>query len=313
MFDQIENYWRTAYPAAFGTPWPELRGGVHGVDPSAASGALCVASAAEVAGNSFYCNGTDGIIYDTGVLTPVLAQFYGSAGLLASFAHEMGHAVAARAGVASGDAVLRELQADCFAGNVLAGSDTDLLAGAAALLDFGDRPTVSRTDTGAHGLAIDRAMSVRVGMLDGPTACRGFTAGSVPIVLGRFAAQAAAQDRFASEADVLGAARQSLASNRPDVGWSDPETPDLQTARQYGQFGMAAAGVLASARGHGLSPTAAGCLTGSWTASILGGPDDSLGGRLGDSDEALGFLRSRQEATGDELAGFVDGFAGRCR
>jgi hypothetical protein len=313
VFEQIQNYWRTAYPAAFGTPWPELRGGVHGVDPRATSGALCAPSAADVTGNSFYCSGTDGIVYDTGVLTPVLAELYGSAGLLASFAHEMGHAVAARAGVATGDALLRELQADCFAGNVLAGTNTDLLAGAAALLDFGDRPTVRRTDTGAHGLAIDRAMSVRVGMLDGPTACRAFTAGTVPIVLGRFPAQAAAPDRFAHDTDVLGAARRSLAAIRPQIGWTDPAADDVETAGQYGQFGVAAVGVLAAAHGEGLSPTAAGCLTGAWTAAVLGGPDDSLGGRLGDPDEALGMVRTRRGATNDELAGFVDGFAGRCR
>ena len=102
---------------------------------------LCIATPDQITGNAYYCPADDGIVYDTGVLVPVLLDHYGTAGLTASLAHEFGHAVAARLG-APDRPLFRELQADCLAGAALAAlvPADEQIAALAPLLDFADQP-----------------------------------------------------------------------------------------------------------------------------------------------------------------------------
>lgn len=293
VFALLQTYWRTAYPAAFGTAFAELRGGFQPLDSGLRTGsALCIGSPEQLTGNAYYCPDSDGIAYDTGVLVPVLLQHYGPAGLLSSLAHEFGHAVAARIGVATGPAVVREMQADCFAGNFMRSvAGLDLVAALAPLLDFGDQVTVKPTDPTAHGLAIDRAQSVQLGYRNGPTECRDITVTSISMALGRFEVPADRSARAVAAVDVT--------------------APDRTLAASLGDFALAAAAVREAAAGD--SPAVTGCRVGSWTARLFGSvPPDQLGGRLSDPDEALNLLRARPGVTVEELFGFLDGFAGRC-
>ncbi|MEO5832157.1 MAG: hypothetical protein ABIR83_02150, partial [Nakamurella sp.] len=190
VFTAIEAFWRQAYPAAFGVAWAELKGGIRPLDSGAADGAaLCIGSPDQITGNAFYCPADDGIVYDTGVLVPVLLDHYGSAGLTAGLAHEFGHAVAARSG-APDRPLYRELQADCFAGAALAGlvPADQRVAALAPLLDFADQPTVSPDAATAHGLAVDRAQGALRGLRDGPAGCSDLGPDDIEPALGRFAA-----------------------------------------------------------------------------------------------------------------------------
>ena len=220
--------------------------------------------------------------------------------------------------------MVRELQADCLAGSFLAwavspaapfGLDADDVPPAVApLLDFGDQPTTEPTDAAAHGMALDRAQAVRLGYLDGPVACRDLTESSISAVLGRVPDPGTTGARFGSDTEVERAALDSArATVDPDLPAATPSAPDVEAARVYGDFALAAATVLAAAGADGLGDRDAGCLTGRWTAAVFGtaGPDQ-LGGRPTDADQALNLVRTRPEATIDSLFGFVDGFAGRC-
>ena len=302
-----------------------LRGGEVPLDSGEPTGAaLCISSPGQLSGNAYYCPDQDGIVYDTGVLIPVLIDHYGPVGLLSSLAHEYGHAVAARLGVADGTPMIRELQADCLAGSFLAwavspdapfglGSDAALPA-LAPLLDFGDQPDTPPDSATAHGMALDRAQAVRLGYLSGLTACRDMTPSSLSVVLGRIAGPTPADARFDSDAEVTTAALDSArATVRADLPAATPSTADAAAAHVYGDFALATAAVLTSAGKAGLDEVAAGCLTGRWVAAVYGtaGPDQ-LGGRAADADQALNFVRTRPDASADSMFAFVDGFAGRC-
>lgn len=293
VFDQLQTFWRQAYPAAFGEPWVELRGGIHPLDSgSTGAGALCISTPDQITGNAYYCPADDGIVYDTGVLVPVLLYHYGTPGLTASLAHEFGHSVAARTGTPDRP-IFRELQADCFAGAALAGlvPPDQQVAALAPLLDFADQPTVAPDDATAHGLAVDRAQGVLRGLRTGAAACRDLGPDDIEVALGRFAASA---DRSAR--------------TLPAVTVTDA---DRALAAPLGDAALAAAARLEQLTDA--DDTTAGCDLGRWMRGVFGtvGPDQ-IGGRTTDPDEALNLLRTRPGTDLDLVAGYLDGFAGRC-
>lgn len=291
VFDRLGTFWTTAYPAAFGTGWVPLRGGVRSLDSQAAgAGALCITTPDQITGNAYYCPADDGVVYDTGVLVPVLLDHYGEAGLTASLAHEFGHAVAARTGTPD-EPLFRELQADCFAGAALAAlvPAGQQVAALAPLLDFADQPTVAPTDATAHGLAVDRAQGVLRGLRGGAATCRDLGPNDIDVALGRITAT---DDR---------------PRDLPAVTVSDA---DRSLAAPLGDAALAAAARLDAATGD---DTARGCAVGGWMRGVFGsvGPD-RIGGRPTDPDQALNLLRAQPGATVDLVAGYLDGLAGRC-
>ncbi len=314
----LSLYWTQVFPAAFGQEFASLRGGVHPLDSGQTlidgkdSGVLCIPNPAQIAGNMYYCPSADGIVYDTGVLVPVLLHHYGVPGLISSFAHEFGHAVAARVGVAGGDAINIEIQADCFAGNFLSwlnsGASTalsmtkpELLQAFQPIVDFRDQISTTPIDPGAHGLGIDRAQAVLLGFRSDPTVCRDIGISSTSLALGRFDAGPEQPPRWAGDSEVLAAARSSASLDN-----AVPATSDVEVAATIGQFGLGAAVVLAA-------PGADACDVGRWTASVYGtGPAGSLGSWVGDVDEGLDLIRYRPQATFADLTGFIDGFATDC-
>ncbi|AZI57847.1 hypothetical protein EH165_06475 [Nakamurella antarctica] len=334
---ELVRYWTLVFPDAFGRQFTPLAGGIHPLDSQIAdsngpeTGALCIITAAQIAGNAYYCPGTDGIVYDTAVLVPVLTTHYGRAGVISSFAHEFGHAVAARAKVATGAAINVEAQADCFAGNFLAweaspegadlaGSGAAFLSELAPLLDFRDQPDFSPATAGAHGLGIDRAQAVILGYRGTPVDCVEIANRGLVVALGKMKSALKTSPRFGDDASVVQAARTSAEQSGlfalTSAQWSTvaPSVADRKAAADLGQFGLATATVrAASALRFPRDAAAAGCAVGRWVAAIYGSAvPGTLGSWPTDVDEALDLMRLSDSASSAEVIGFVDGFARGC-
>ena len=349
LLTDLNTYWTQAMPTVFGVRLSPLRGGYQSVDPSASRftgpvAALCISSPAQIAGNAYYCPGADGLMFDSAGLVPVLLGHYGVAGLIGSFGHEFGHVIQVRVGPRpDGQApdlhrypsLIVEEAADCYSGAFLQWVTTGraphlhlprtaLVRAIAPLLDFRDPTSLRADDPIAHGLALDRLRAVLQGLQSGPKACQVMAAGWMKQTLGAAGVTAAtAVRRFASESAVLIAARASLATFATSPASATPtraaalavaSPADLELARPFGQFAVAAAQAMATGRLVTGSETQAACFTGAWTGSVFGkAPTGALGSWAGDADEALDFLRSRPGATIEELAAYAGGFSGGLR
>ena len=71
--------------------------------------------------NAFFCPKADLMAWDRGVLVPTGDKFFGQTSIAALIAHEYGHAVQNMADLVdrSTPTIVREQQADCFAGNYI--------------------------------------------------------------------------------------------------------------------------------------------------------------------------------------------------
>lgn len=184
---RLQQFWRAAFPAAFGRGWRDVTRfvPVHRGDPPPP----CVGSAADVAGQAYYCPTADAVVWDADGLVPRLLRSSGVAGVLVVLAHEVGHAVQTRLGVDGEQArdparyptILLEAMADCYAGFAVAtlgavDRDTSLQT----LAGFRDPLGIEPGDAQAHGNAFDRVGSFQIGYDDGATACAGMTAANRP-------------------------------------------------------------------------------------------------------------------------------------
>jgi len=335
----LTAFWSETLRRDFGRPLPLLTGGYVSMDATAPTGSTwCVGKPEQIAGNAYYCPDGDAIVYDSAGLVPVLLGHYGVAGLTAAFAHEFGHAVQARIGPTEAQrtayparypSVLVEAQGDCFAGAflawVVAGNSahvrlppSSMVRAVAPLLDFRDPPDVRVDDASAHGLGLDRLTSIVRGYDRGAKACAILTATALKSTLGRPDVFVALVPRYGLPAGVTAAARKSVSAFAdtlpgrpvPDLATVVPAAADHSAARPFGQFAQAAALALAAGRGVTSTPAGAACFTGAWAASVFGhAAPGALGSWAGDADEALDMLRTRPDATFDELTGFADGFA----
>jgi predicted metalloprotease len=339
VLSDLNAFWATTLPTAFGRPFVPLKGGYVSIDSTATAGtAACVSSPDQIAGNAYYCPSGDAIVYDSAGLIPVLLGHYGVGGLTASLAHEFGHAVQARIGPTTADrtahpelypSILIEAQGDCFAGSFLAwvtaGDSThvrlpqsSMVRTVAPLLDFRDPVDVPVEDSSAHGLSLDRLTAILRGYRSGAGSCAKLKRSDMSPTLGRPGLTAGGSaDRFAGTTETLAAARTSIAAFAETLdaprssGLSAVVAApgDLAAAAPYGQFAQAAALALAVGRSIAESSAGAACFTGAWAASVFGHAErGQLGAWAGDADEALDMLRARPAATFEELAGYADGF-----
>ena len=94
---ELQEIWRSAFPAAFGRAWTDIARfePVHPAN-AAAPAPPCVDEAADLVGQAFYCPAADAIIWDADTLVPDLHRRFGSAGATIALAHEVGHAVQTR-------------------------------------------------------------------------------------------------------------------------------------------------------------------------------------------------------------------------
>jgi predicted metalloprotease len=182
----IQEYWTDEFPELYGTdyePIPRERiiAAKPGVKLPKCQGTTV--TYADAQGNAFYCYRSNFIAYDDVGLFPSLHEQFGGLAVPLVLAHEWGHAIEDRAGNAGERVILKELQADCFAGawlkHVADGdsarielADGNLDAALAALLNFADEPGTSEENTPqAHGSGFDRVSALQQGFDAGAEAC----------------------------------------------------------------------------------------------------------------------------------------------
>jgi predicted metalloprotease len=128
--------------------------------------------------NAFYCPAGDFIAWDeSGLMIPYYVQ---GGDFAAAFvlAHEFGHAMQVRLPQQEQVGLLRELQADCFAGawsqwvaqnGLLEAGDLD--EATLAVFSARDVPGTEWTDPAAHGSGFERTRAFGDGFESGPQAC----------------------------------------------------------------------------------------------------------------------------------------------
>ena len=172
----LEAYWSQALPASFGVEYSAPTRYLY-YRPEVQPGPPCGEEQAPPR-NAFYCPVDDFIAWDeSGLMIP----YYVSAGDFAAafvLAHEFGHAMQFRLPEQESLGVLRELQADCFAGawsrevqdqgHLQAG---DLDEATLAVFSARDVPGTDFTDPRAHGSGFERTRAFTDGYESGPTAC----------------------------------------------------------------------------------------------------------------------------------------------
>jgi predicted metalloprotease len=200
----LQEFWRQAFPAAFGAPWRDVQRFVPvATADRRAPTPPCVGRAAELAGQAFYCPSADAVVWDADGLVPQIARKFGGAGVIVVLAHEVGHAVQSRLGVdakqstdpRSYPTILLEAMADCYAGVAVAHfagrpvegiGPVDRDTALQALVGFRDPVGVGPSDASAHGNAFDRVSAFQDGYTGGPTTCAAMTVGERAFTERRF-------------------------------------------------------------------------------------------------------------------------------
>ena len=189
----LDDYWSEELPATFGVAYRPLAtvGGYDVADGAPVCGDEELAP--EVArGNAFYCPADDSVGWDAVDLFPSLFTDFGPFAASLVLAHEWGHAVQARVGVPTNlPTIVRELQADCFAGAwagyALDGrgrvevTEGDLDIATAGFLLFRDPTGTSAAQPGAHGNAFDRIGAFLDGVRGGASTCATYATEFPPI------------------------------------------------------------------------------------------------------------------------------------
>ena len=180
----VEDFWEQVYPEVYGGSLEPLAG-YYPYGPGTPQSELppCedVVTYEDIASNAFYCPPGDLIAWDVpGLIEPLYEQF-GAFTIAIVMAHEFGHAIQERAGI-SGDTILLEQQADCFAGAWAAhvnsgGSERfqvgvdDLDQAVAGFLELRDGIGASAADPLAHGSGFDRIAAFQDGFEQGAARC----------------------------------------------------------------------------------------------------------------------------------------------
>jgi predicted metalloprotease len=189
----VERYWSATYPQlSGGRPFQRLRGGYHPYTRTHLPPA-CGQEQPAYEPNAFYCPDGDFIAWDSESLLPELDRRYGKLLVGVVVAHEYGHAIQVRLGLADQPTIVVEQQADCFAGAWLRDVDEghahgfdkpgaaqldDTLAG---ILQLRDEPGTSAVADGAHGNAFDRVRALQDGFDQGARRCAGYRDGTIPV------------------------------------------------------------------------------------------------------------------------------------
>jgi len=185
-FKDIQEFWSAEFPAVYGSPFEPLSGGIYAAysdrqEPIPGCG-TAETTYADVEGNAFYCILGDFMAYDDEFLLPDLVEQLGASAVAVVLAHEFGHAVTGRAGNWENAVVLKEQQADCFAGawaahaaseeSTFPFSDNDVRRGLVAMIEVRDPVEIGgANDPNAHGTGFDRVGAYQDGFIGGAAAC----------------------------------------------------------------------------------------------------------------------------------------------
>jgi predicted metalloprotease len=208
VISDVRTYWEQVFPATFGKPFQDLKGGYFSVDTADADSDSppCAEHANDVEGNAFYCPTADIIAWDRAALLPVLRDRFGEAAVMLVLAHEMGHAVQNRTGAGLTErkaspskfpTILIEAMADCYAGSFVrwvADGKAEHLniakdrldSALESLISFRDPIGTEQTDRGAHGDAFDRVSAFQDGYEKGVGLCAKMSVDNRTFTLGGF-------------------------------------------------------------------------------------------------------------------------------
>jgi predicted metalloprotease len=189
VFQDIEKFWTEQMPATYGKPFVPLKGGIFAAyksrrEPIPGCGTART-SYSDVEGNAFYCSQGDFIVYDDDELMPQLVQQLGQSAVGVVLAHEFGHAIQERNGDFAQPTILKEQQADCFAGAWAAHlsrgespglvfGDKEIKAGLIAMIQVRDPVDGNVKDADAHGTGFDRVGAFEDGFTGGTMRCKTF-------------------------------------------------------------------------------------------------------------------------------------------
>lgn len=189
-FSDIESFWAEQFPAVYGSDFPPLSGGIFAAYPDRTEPipgcGTPETTFADVEGNAFYCVDGDFMAYDDAELLPQLVADLGQSAVAVVLGHEFGHAVQARANEWDQPTILKEQQADCFAGawaahvargesDVIKFSDADIRGGLIAMIQVRDPVEFGGViDENSHGTGFDRVGAFQDGFLSGPSRCSTF-------------------------------------------------------------------------------------------------------------------------------------------
>ncbi|MGB8861330.1 MAG: neutral zinc metallopeptidase [Ilumatobacteraceae bacterium] len=191
-FGDIQQFWNDTFPESYGAAFEPLSGGIYAAYPGRSEeipgcGSPVGSTYEDVANlGAFYCIDGDFMAYDDDSLLPSLVNDLGKEAVAVVLAHEFGHAVQARAGEWDQPGVLKEQQADCFAGawsaHVASGAsdliqfdDADIRAGLVAMIQVRDPiDGAGLADPQAHGTGFDRVGAFQDGFEGGATRCAAF-------------------------------------------------------------------------------------------------------------------------------------------
>ncbi|MEY2524166.1 MAG: hypothetical protein QOJ66_2731 [Ilumatobacteraceae bacterium] len=189
-FSDIEKFWATEFPITYGGTFTPLAKGVFAAyksrkEPIPGCG-TAQTTYADVEGNGFYCSQGDFIVYDDDNLLPQLVDSLGESAVGIVLAHEFGHGIQERANELGQPTILKEQQADCFAGawaaHVARGEasglkfgDAEIRQGLIAMIQVRDAiDGAGIADPNAHGSGFDRVGAFQDGFNGGPGRCKTF-------------------------------------------------------------------------------------------------------------------------------------------
>jgi predicted metalloprotease len=188
-FKDIEAFWATNFPELYGRDFQPLKGGIFAAYPQRTTPIPGCQSPettyTDVEGNAFYCSDGDFIVYDDDELLPQLVKSLGQSAVGVVLAHEFGHAIQARAGELNEQTILKEQQADCFAGawaahlsrgesDGLTFGDKEIKQGLIAMIQVRDPLNGNANDPNAHGTGFDRVGAFQDGFTGGVARCKPF-------------------------------------------------------------------------------------------------------------------------------------------
>ncbi len=189
-FSDIEAFWAQQFPTVYGSELTPLSGGIYAAYPERSEPipgcGTPETTYRDIEDNAFYCVDGDFIAYDDAELLPQLVEQLGQGAVAVVLAHEFGHMVQARADEANQPTILKEQQADCFAGawaahvargesDVINFSDDDIRGGLIAMIQVRDPLELGgQIDESSHGTGFDRVGAFQDGFTGGPERCKTF-------------------------------------------------------------------------------------------------------------------------------------------
>lgn len=187
--------------------------------------------------NAVFCPATETVLWDRDWIEALLRGDGGLRAVALITAHEFGHAVQARLGLADQEPLGAELQADCFAGawaawlvggrSAIEARAGDVAAVLTTLLDLRDPLGANAGTIDAHGTGFDRVVAFLDGYRDGRARCFGYPDGFAGTTSQGFlddADEARAGD-LPLEAGVLGRLYRDLVAFARAHGLADPARP----------------------------------------------------------------------------------------